>query len=91
MKLTKTDKQILLNVGYLDEDMNQIERATTKTKYTLVDGDTEIKIPQTEAMELLGREMYLRALGRSAFHWNTSREVEGTNKRVRFDSSALFR
>ncbi len=91
MKLTKTDKQILLDTGYLEEDMNQIERATTKTKYTLDNGKEEVKISQPEAMELLGRKNYLISLGRSSFHWNTSREVEGTNKTVRFDSSALFK
>lgn len=90
MKLTKIDKQILLDVGYLEEDMNQIERATTKTKYTLDNGKEEVKISQLEAMELLGRSNYLISLGRSAFHWNTSIEIEGTKKRVCFDSSKLF-
>lgn len=92
MKLTDSDKQILIDVGHLKDDLPQIEYATTKTKYTLDNGKEKKKISLDEAIKLLGRRNFLISLGRSAFHWNTSREIEGNvSTRVCFDSSALFR
>jgi len=85
MKLLKTDKEILTQWGYEDEDIKQIEKATTKTVYEL----NNEKISITTALEVLGREEFLSGISRSAFHWSSSRE--GINgERVSFDSSRLF-
>ena len=85
MKLTKEDKKLLKDWGYPDEDLAQIERATTKTIYLVNDE----KISRDKAIEILGRETYLNGLSRSAFHWNCGRE--NTNGvYVHFDSSKLF-
>ncbi len=85
MKLNKEDKELLIEWGYLDEDLDQIERATTKTVYEINDK----KISAKKAIELLGREKYLSGIGRSAFHWSATRSNDN-NETVFFDSSKLF-
>lgn len=75
MKLTNKDKKYLRKCGYLDEDMQQIERATRKTVYSI--NHTSLssvfnkndKISCQEAIELLGRETFLDGIARSAFHF----------------------
>jgi hypothetical protein len=84
MKLTKKDKEILREIGYLDEDMEQIERATTKTTYELDDKKVYLK----EVLKILSREDYLNGIGRSAFHRTTSKTNNG--KTIYFNSSKLF-
>lgn len=88
MKLTKSDKEYLKSRGYLDEDMEQIERATVKTVYMLNHKD---RISCTKAIELLGREVFLSGIGRSTFHWNTARETADGKNVISFDSSKLFK
>ena len=86
MKLTKSDKNILREWGYLDNDFPQIEEATRKTVYTMA-GDVQISLQK--AIELLGREEYLSGVARSSFHMSAVRESEN-GEQVYFDSSALF-
>ena len=94
MKLTKADKEILLKMSVPANDFQQIESASRKTKYSLSKcgiGYGEKKISEKEAMEILGRELFLSGLRRSAFHWSAVRiDNAGINK-VFFDSSAFFR
>ncbi len=87
MKLTNEMKEILLNWGYLQEDLEQIERATDKTIYTYKNK----RIGQQEAINLLGIEAFLSGISRSAFHFTASREVGKTGKFISFDSSRLFK
>lgn len=94
MKLTNEDRSLLLEWGHLHEDFDQIERAFGKTKTTyeqFVEGDknSEKKITREEALELLGREVYLSGISRSAFHWSAVRTNE-QGQSVYFDSSKLF-
>lgn len=86
MKLTKEDKELLLKWGHRKEDLDQIEKATTKTEYEL---ENE-KITLTEVLQVLDRETYLSGISRSAFHWSACRENEKGQK-VYFDSSKLFK
>lgn len=86
MKLNKEDKKLLLNWGYLNQDLNQIERATTKTAYFINDE----KISTKKAIEILGREKYLSGVGRSAFHLTATRSNDDDNITIFFDSSKLF-
>ena len=86
MKLTKEDKELLLKWGHRKEDLNQIEKATTKTEYELEDE----KITLTEVLQVLDRETYLSGISRSAFHWSACRENEKGQK-IYFDSSKLFK
>ena len=90
MKLTKEDKALLTAWGHKEEDLKQIERATTKTTYELSSGGINRgKISLTEVLDILGREKYLSGISRSAFHWSACRENE-KGQRVYFDSSKLF-
>jgi hypothetical protein len=86
MKLTNKDKEMLINWGYKEEDLNQIERATTKTTYEM----NGKKISINEALNVLGRETFLSGISRSAFHWSAGRE-DGKGQTVYFNSSKLFK
>ena len=85
MKLTSEDKKVLKGNGYSNEDMIQIEKATTKTAYEF-NGE---KISQKKALEILGRREYLSGIARSSFHWSSVRNNDDGEK-VYFDSSRLF-
>lgn len=90
MKLTKEDKALLTAWGHKEEDLKQIERATTKTTYKLSSGGvSKGKISLTETLDILGRETYLSGISRSAFHWTACRQNEN-GQTVLFDSSKLF-
>lgn len=86
MKLSNEDKIYLKNLGYLEKDMGQIERAIRKTVYTL----DQKKISSKYAIETLGRKEFLSGIGRSAFHWSAVRQTED-GRSVYFDSSKLFK
>lgn len=94
MKLTDSDVAFLKSIGETDpEDIAQVEKATTKTRYTLYDksnGSTK-QIGLHQAIELLGREAFLSGLDRSAFHWDSIRESADGRYTVGFDSRALFK
>ena len=86
MKLTKKDKELLSSWGYPEKDFKQIEEATRKTRYELLnDGE----VSQIEAIEILCRETYLNGICRSAFHWSAVRKNK-KGQGVYFDSSRLF-
>jgi hypothetical protein len=93
MKLTKRDKEILRTEYYEDdESIEQIERATSKTVFTLYDHINEpIRIGIRKVIELLGREEFLSGMDRSAFHWDSYRVTADGKYGIGFDSSALFR
>lgn len=84
MKLLKEDKKMLLNWGYLEEDLKQIQRAINKTNYILTDKQTENKITSEKAKDILGTEKFLSGISRSAFHWSAMRD------NIYFDSRKLF-
>jgi hypothetical protein len=84
--LTKQDKQILLDSGHKEEDLEQIQQAADKRKTTYtIDGKDATR---EDVIKLLGREKYLHGLSRSAFHHTASQKQDG--KEVGFDSSKLF-
>ena len=85
MKLTNKDKQLLTKWGYPEDDFRQIKEATTKTKYEL----NNERISRSKAIEILGREIYLSGIVRSAFHWSAAR-YKDESQVVYFDSSKLF-
>ena len=87
MKLTEKDKIILRELGHLDEDFAQIERAMDKriTKYEI---DSRV-VTREDVLELLGRRDYLSGLSRSAFHCTSSKVKD--NHYISFDSSKLFK
>lgn len=87
MKISKEAKQFLLSIGYRETDFAQIEEATTKTIYKFKGKLIGVR----KAKKLLGTKRFWASIGRSAFHWTTSCEVDGTNSCVSFDSSKLFK
>lgn len=100
MKLTDTDKQYLLEKVYggikqtFEEDLPQIKEAADVTTYTLYEGKLDRgRITRNEAIGLVGREMWLSGIARSAFHWTACRQVLANpdHAYVMFDSRKLFR
>ena len=100
MKFTDSDKQYLLEKVYngvmktLKEDLPQIEEAADVTTYTLFEDKRDCgMITRDEAIKLVGREMWLSGLSRSAFHWTAYRQVldNPDGGLVMFDSKKLFR
>lgn len=93
-KLEKRQKEKLLEWGYKEEDIVQIEEALTKTTFTMhfnkLDGMKDKKITQYEAMWHLTPEDFLSGLGRSAFHFTSSRTSKEGDFTIHFDSSKLF-
>lgn len=86
MKLTQTDKALLLDMGHPESDFGQIEEATRRTDYEYCGR----QISREEAISLLGRRSYLAGIGRSAFHYSAD-QVTPDGKHVYFDSSRLFK
>lgn len=86
MKLTDSDKALLKTWNVPESDFPQIEDALKITVYTLDDK----RISRKKAIELLGREIYLSGIIRSAFHWSSSR-LDADGNEILFDSSKLFK
>lgn len=94
-KLEKWQKEKLLEWGYQEDDIAQIEKALTKTTFTMhfnkLDGLKDKKITQWEARWHLTPEDFLSGLSRSAFHYSSSRTSKEGDFTIHFDSSKLFR
>lgn len=87
MKLTAEDKQHLIEWGYSERDLPQIEEAIQKNKTIYKMGGTCIS--REEAIAILGRLDYLSGIARSAFHFSAAR-TGNDGRVVIFDSSRLF-
>ena len=92
MKLTTKDIELLKSWGYLQEDIPQIQKAISRSSYSLYNGKTDEEnfISASEALDILGRKEFLSGIARSAFHWGSCRETSKGDV-IYFDSSALFR
>ena len=93
MKLTKDDVIYLKYIGETDEEnIKQIERATSKTVYHVFDSTGQKqRIGVKKAIELLGRENFLSGIARSAFHFTAYQKSNDGAYGVMFNSSALFK
>ena len=102
MEFTIKDKEYLLQVyggveKTLSEDLMQLMDAADVTEYELVEYERDgyngkhkkTKISRASAIRILGRQMWLNGLVRSAFHWTACREA-GPRRQVWFDSRELF-
>ena len=87
MKLTKEDKMQLMEWGYKECGLPQIEEATCGNRTTYIMGQTSIS--KEEAIRVLGRREYLSGIARSAFHCSAVR-AGADGQTVLFDSSRLF-
>lgn len=91
--LSKEHQAIILNFGYPEKDLEQIEKALQYTDFELYyDNDTieDAIISRDKAIEILGEERFLSGMCRSAFHWSATRE-NPQGQKVYFDSSRLFK
>ncbi len=91
-KLSKEHQEIILNFGYPERDLAQIEKALKYTDFELYDQSKteDEKITIDKAIEILGEELFLSGICRSAFHWSATREIKKGQK-VYFNSSRLFK
>jgi hypothetical protein len=91
--LSKEHQEIILNFGYPKRDLKQIENALSKTDFELYhteDDAKDEKLTIDQAVEILGEELFLSGICRSAFHWSATRQnAKGQN--VYFNSSRLFK
>lgn len=88
MKLNKADKNYLYSMGISVEDVRQIEECIGNTLFY---DSNDKRISRKDAIEILGREVWLNGMARSAFHNSAYRENEDGSKSVYFDSSKYFK
>lgn len=78
--LTIPNCKSLMALGFLIDDLAQIEECAKKCKITLnrrnKDTITRKRISRKKAENLLGRETFLPAIGRAAFHASSSRKLD---------------
>ena len=90
--MTKYQEEYFKAHGEDESSFRQINEAMRRTKYTLVTPYASRKIRKEEAVEILGEDLYLSGIQRSAFHGTATRKVMGGEFRmVYFDSSALWK
>ena len=82
-KLTKKQKQIILDFGYPQEDLKYIEEALSFTDF---ERQNDKKISLKKAKEILGETNFLSGIARSTFHYSAVREAENGHK-IYFNSS----
>ena len=86
MKLSKKDKEYLLQCGYDESDLAQIAAAASQTVLTLHGA----RISRKRAEELLGREALISGYARSAFHWTAVQGNDETQELVFFEAHRHF-
>lgn len=94
MKLTKKDKEYLLSNGYAESDFEQIGNIAKYIKYEMFTKEDEsivTRITQRECIKLLGRNIFLSGLGRTAFHHSAVRYNDEGTIYVVFDGGKYFK
>ena len=82
-KLTKKQKQIILDFGHPQEDLKHIEEALSFTDF---ERQNDKKISLKKAKVILGETNFLSGIARSTFHYSAVREAENGHK-IYFNSS----
>lgn len=68
MYLTRQEQDQLKKTGYSTNDIHEIQIGIRKTTYALVTPDgQQLPIPESEAVDRLGREAWVKAVSKSAF------------------------
>lgn len=93
--LSEPDQAKLIFMGYYESDVAQIDRAVKETEYSLFEKGESLlekgrKITAKKARALLGADVFLSGIGRSAFHFTSVRELPD-GREILFDSSKMFR
>lgn len=86
--LTRDDRKFLDKIGHSISDIAEIGKFLGKTRYELItpDGET-LTISENEAITRLGREEWLRGIGKSTFFVETTRwGLNGERVRIRTES-----
>lgn len=88
--LNENDKKFLLEQGYLEEDLEQIQEGSKKVKLT---DEKQVRLTCRQAIKKLGREDFLTGMARASFHWSAIRHVNKTQEKeyVYFDCSKMFK
>ena len=72
MKLTNKDKDYLISIGYLNEDLHIIEFTIKRMRYEMFFTTKKvipaIRLTQKQVISMLGRETFLSGAGRATFH-----------------------
>ena len=88
MKLTAWDKDYLINIGYEERDLRQVEEAAKVCKYE--NNETREKLGVRKVLEILPRTEWLSGIARAAFHWSAVRNnIDGQS--IYFNCMALFK
>lgn len=74
MKLSKDEEKILIDLGYMPEDIPQIKSLRYKFTLCYKNGNEET-ISLESAKEKLSKEQFLSGIGRAAFHRTSYRET----------------
>lgn len=89
MTLTSEDKRFLSRIGHSARDIMDISQAAKKTEYHIIMQGRTVPIKDNEAIDILGRETFLRGLAWSTFNWKTRREND-KGEIVYFDSTKAW-
>lgn len=86
LKFTQQDEQHFLKLGHPQSDMRQLKAAFREVRLELYDYKMKEnrKIKRAEAIEILGREVFLNCISRCAFHATTSANNKDNTLNVRF-------
>lgn len=80
MKLTENDRQYLISIGYLIEDLPDIEASAKNIRcelyFTNVGACPPIKVSHKQAIAILGRKTFLSGIGRATFHSSAIRSSD---------------
>lgn len=72
--LTKEEQETLKESGYSSYDIREILQACKKATYSIINAIGEKKdITEKKAIRLLGRDEWIRAMSRVAFHMESTR------------------
>ena len=82
MKLTDSDKNYLISIGYNNNDLTEIENATNNMRYNLyftTDNNLpSIRVTKKQVVCLIGQNAFLSGIGRATFHATASKVVESS-------------
>ena len=88
MKLTKKQKNYLLELGYKTNDFSQIEKACKYLK--ILKGEFELRTTHKDFIYSFGKYDFVRLLARAAFHRSAKYTLMLTNDFFIFDCSKFF-
>jgi len=77
VKLSKIEEKLLLDMGYLQQDIMQIK--SLRYKFTLYSKNTNENISLETAKQLLSQNDFLSGIGRATFHCTAFRSINNSD------------